>query len=121
MALNVQIAMAAQNCAMEDLQVMASLADRLGKLELDLDNILVHTGLAQADSLTARTLRTVDVDQTLVSEKAFCWPVRCSFVQTDQYMVSRFGQRLAAIKAARVSLALLFVSLSTASELVLAW
>lgn len=100
-----QIMMVAQNRAMEDFQIMASLTGRLNELELDMENIMSHVGLAQADSLTARTLRKVEPGNTLVLEKAFCWPMRCSVEHADQYMTSRYGRKQAAIKSARVSLA----------------
>lgn len=99
--------MAAQNSAMEDLQIVASLADRLNKLELDLDNVLAHAGLAQADSLSHRSLNRIDPDMTFVSERASCYPVRSSLEHADSYLSTLFRQRVATIQANRVSYAML--------------
>lgn len=87
---------------MEDLRIVAALTDRLSKLELDLDNVMTHAGLAQADSLSHRSLYKVDPDMTFVSERASCYPVRCSLEHADLYLTIRFRQRVAAIQAARV-------------------
>lgn len=102
LALKRQRVMAAQNSAMDDLRLTASLVGRLSELEWNLDNVMRHAGIAQADSLTARSLRRVDPDMALVIEKAFCWPVRCSVEQADAYLMPQFHQRVTAIKAANV-------------------
>lgn len=85
--------METQNSAMENQRVMASLADRLQNLELDLDDVMTQAGLAHADSLTARSLRKVDSDMALVTEKAFCWPVRSTVEHADMYLATRFHKR----------------------------
>lgn len=81
---------------------MESLANRLRNLELDLDNVMTQAGLAHADSLIARSLRKVDPDMALVTEKAFCWPVRCTMEHANLYLTTQFHKRVAAIKAAKV-------------------
>lgn len=81
---------------------MESLTNRLRSLELNLDQVVAHAGLAHAESLTNRSLCKVDADMAVVSERAYCYPVRCSLEQADSDLLIHFYKRAAAIREANV-------------------
>lgn len=81
---------------------MDALTNRLRSLELDLDGVMAHAGLAYADSLTNRSLCKVDADMAVVLERMSCYPVCCSLEHADANLSIRFHQRAAAMKEANV-------------------
>lgn len=86
-----QQALKPQLTVMDDAQIMASLVDRLNKLELDVDSLV---GGASANcSNSSRSMRKVD-SMSLEFESTFSWPVSCTLEFAEGVMARRFSHRM---------------------------
>lgn len=94
---NSQRVIGAQNSAMDAVQIMASLGDRLNKLELNVDNVVDGVGTGSMTSL-----RIFDPNAGVSFESSCCTSIPCSVEQADTLLVQQYYRKVAKRSATMV-------------------
>lgn len=86
----------------QEQQLIAALGARVGRLQLDMDHLLVRTQLAAINSVVSRSQRKVDACAGVYFEATTCTPLICSLEQTANTLGNHFLAKATKSKALQV-------------------